>query len=83
LGGERASRRYERREGRPPKNRFGESMFAMHVGRTLRYVRSHPDLDLLEASPRYLPRFARGIVRVPWLREVATWNLELLVRRRR
>jgi len=31
--------------------------------------------------PRYHPRWARGILRVPGLREVATWNLVLVVRK--
>ncbi len=34
LGGHRAARRYERRHGRPPGNRFGSSLFACHVGPT-------------------------------------------------
>lgn len=82
LGGERAMRRYEAKNSKPPKNRYGSSMFATHVGPTLRYVENHPRLDVVEAGPRYHPSFARGIVRVPGLREVATWNLELLLRRR-
>lgn len=82
LGGERAARRYEARHGSPPKNRYGSSLFRVHVGETLRYVGSHPMLEVVEAGPRYHPWFARPVVRVPGVREVATWNLELLLRRR-
>lgn len=82
LGGERALRRFEVKKARAPKNKYGSSLFAVHVGPTLRYVRSHPLLDVVEAGPRYHPSFARGIIRIPGLRELATWNLELLLRRR-
>ncbi|MGD0595351.1 MAG: class I SAM-dependent methyltransferase [Acidimicrobiales bacterium] len=82
LGGERAARHFESRTGRAPKNVFGTSLFAVHVGPTLRYVRQHPQLDVIEAGPRYHPWFARGVVHVPGVREVVTWNLELLLQRR-
>lgn len=80
LGGASAENRYERRYGHMPKNRFGESLFVIHVGPTLRYVRTHPSLRVVEALPRYHPSFARRVVDVPVLREVVTWNLELLLR---
>jgi SAM-dependent methyltransferase len=82
LGGERAVQRFERRRGRPPKNRFGESLFPIHVGESLRFVRSHSKFDVVEALPRYHPYFARALIEVPALRELATWNLELLLRNR-
>jgi SAM-dependent methyltransferase len=82
FGGEWAERRFERRKGRPPKNVLGESLFRVHVGKTLRYVESHPTLEVVHAVPRYLPSFARGVLKLPGLREFVTWNLELLMRRR-
>ncbi len=82
LGGGRARRRYAARTGRDPKNVFGESLFALHVGGTLRRLARHPGLDVVDARPRYLPEAARGLVRVPALREVLTWNLEVLARKR-
>ena len=36
----------------------------------------------LDAFPRYYPRWCRPLVRVPGLREVATWNLALVLERR-
>ncbi|MDH4159538.1 MAG: class I SAM-dependent methyltransferase [Actinomycetota bacterium] len=80
LGGERAARRYESRHGHPPKNRFGESLFAVSVGEALRWARSRRTAELVSAFPRYAPDWARGLVRVPGLREVATWNLALVLR---
>ena len=37
---------------------------------------------MLAALPRYYPRWCRGLVRIPGLREFATWNLLLVMRRR-
>jgi len=82
LGGERAARRYTMRAGRAPKNRFGRSLFALHVGAVLRYFAAAPGLEVLDARPRYLPDAARGIVRIPIVRELCTWNLEVLARRK-
>jgi SAM-dependent methyltransferase len=82
LGGHRAARRYEQVHGHPPGNRFGSSLFACHVGPTLRLARAHPDVDVVDALPRYYPDWMRWVVSVPVLREVATWNLLLVLRRR-
>lgn len=82
LGGHRAAQRYERRHGRPPGNRFGSSLFACHVGSSVRMVRAHPDVDVVAAVPRYYPDWMRWLVAVPVLREVLTWNLLLVLRRR-
>jgi SAM-dependent methyltransferase len=81
-GGEAAARRYRERRGHEPKNRFGETLFPVHVGKTLRWARGRADIEVVYACPRYLPGWAGGVTRVPALREVVTWNLELLLRRR-
>ncbi|HUI02043.1 MAG TPA: class I SAM-dependent methyltransferase [Acidimicrobiales bacterium] len=83
LGGHRAARRYERRTGRPPGNRFGSSLFACHVGPTLRLARALPGVDVVDALPRYYPDWLRWVVEVPGVRELATWNLLLVLRRHR
>lgn len=75
FGGHRAARRYERKHGHPPKNVYGDSMFAASVGSGLKWARSRPDLHILEERPRYLPPLARHLLRVPVLREFVTWNL--------
>ncbi len=82
LGGDRAASRYERVHGRPAKNRFGESLYDLSVGDAMRWVAHRPDLEVVEARPRYLPRWASGIVRLPGVRELATWNLFVVARRR-
>jgi SAM-dependent methyltransferase len=81
LGARYAERRYTRRTGKPPKHHVGTGLFPVHVGPMLRAARSRPDVTLMAALPRYYPRWCRGLVRVPGLREVATWNLLLVLRR--
>jgi SAM-dependent methyltransferase len=82
LGGYQATERYGRRYGHPPKNLYGIGLFPVSVAAGLRWARAQPAADLVEARPRYLPRWARPVVRVPGLREVVTWNLWLVLRRR-
>jgi SAM-dependent methyltransferase len=82
LGGEWSARRYERKHGRPPKNRYGTNLFALHIGDVLALVRARPDVDVIDAYPRYYPRWTRPLLKVPGLREVATWNLAIVLRRR-
>ncbi|WP_236571996.1 class I SAM-dependent methyltransferase [Janibacter melonis] len=81
LGGERAVRRYARRHGHPPKNRVGETLHRVSVADGLRWARAS-GAEVLVARPRYLPDAARHLLRVPGLREVLTWNLLLVLRRR-
>jgi hypothetical protein len=47
----------------------------------LRLVRSLDGIEILDALPRYYPRWCRAVVRIPLLREVLTWNLLLVLRR--
>jgi len=82
FGGEWAARRYERRHGHPPKNRFGVSLFPVHVHQVLTWVHDSPDVDVIEARPRYYPGWCRPLVSCPGVREVATWNLVTVLRRR-
>lgn len=83
LGGARARRRYRRRHRTEPKNRFGESLFALTVADGLRWAREQQrqGLEVVDVVPRYNPRAVRALVRVPLLREVLTWNLLIVVRR--
>ena len=81
LGGEYAARRYLRKHGRPPKNRFRHNLFPVHVGQAMRLARSYPDARLIDALPRYYPRPARVLLRLPGLRELAAWNLLIVLRR--
>lgn len=82
LGGERARRRYRRRHGRDPKNRFGVSLFPVSVGDALRWARSCPDVEVVAAFPRYHPWWATWVAALPGLREVLCWNVVVVLRRR-
>jgi SAM-dependent methyltransferase len=81
MGGERAAERYQRVHGTPPKNRYGRSLFPVSVAAALRWAHDSKDAVLLDAVPRYLPSWTRPMLRVPLLREFATWNLLLVLRR--
>lgn len=81
LGADRARARYERRTGRAAKHKLGENLFAHHVGATLRQVRARDDVSVVSARSRYWPFLAGAVTRVPVVREVATWNLLLILRR--
>lgn len=81
LGADRAERRYVRKYGREPKNKVGASLFPVHVGPVLKMVRDRRDVEVLSARPRYYPAWCRMLIRVPALREIATWNLLLIMRR--
>ena len=83
LGGHRAARRYQRRHGRPPKNRYGTSLFPVSVAAALAWARAARGAVLVDAVPRYLPGWTRPLLQVPVLREFLTWNLLLVLRRTR
>jgi SAM-dependent methyltransferase len=82
LGGRFARRRYVRTHGHEPKNRFGESLFVMTVGSGVRWAASRPDAELVAVLPRYNPRWTWWLVRVPLVRELVTWNLVVVLRKR-
>jgi SAM-dependent methyltransferase len=82
LGGEYARRRYLRRTGHEPKNRIGHSLYPISVSAALRWARGTEEADLVDCLPRYHPQWARWLVRVPVAREVLSWNLVLVLRRR-
>ncbi len=81
LGGRGAARRYAGRHGRPPKNHYGRTLFPVSVRAALAWADAHPAVSVVAARPRYHPRWAHWVVRVPGLREVATWNLALALRK--
>jgi SAM-dependent methyltransferase len=81
LGAGLAEARYQRKHGKLPKNRFGTSLFPLHIGEVLRLTRRRADVKVLSARPRYYPRWLWPLVLVPGLREIATWNLLLILQR--
>lgn len=82
LGGGYARRRYRRSHGKEPKNRYGEGLFAYGVGDALTWSRSVDSLTPIRVMARYHPSWAQWAVRVPLLRELVTWNVVLVLRRR-
>jgi SAM-dependent methyltransferase len=81
LGAGLAERRYRRKHGKPPKHQVGSSLFPLHVGTVLRMMRARSDVEVVSARPRYYPAWCRALLWIPWLREIATWNLLLILRR--
>ncbi|WP_320064524.1 alpha-(1-_3)-arabinofuranosyltransferase family protein [Micromonospora sp. RTGN7] len=84
LGGERARRRYLRRTGREPKNRFGHSLFPVSAARAMRWARAARRagaIEIVDVLPRYHPGWARWVARVPALRETLTWNFTMVLRK--
>jgi SAM-dependent methyltransferase len=81
LGAGYAARRYARRHERPPKHTVGQNLFRVHIGPILRHIRSRTDVQLMDALPRYYPRWGKVVLRIPWLRELLTWNALLIIRR--
>jgi SAM-dependent methyltransferase len=84
LGGRRAADRYAARHGRRPKNDFGVSLFPTSVGQMLRWRdrQAGRTVEVVATLPRYHPSWARWVVRVPAAREVLTWNLLMVLRKR-
>ena len=82
FGGARAVRRYERTHGRRPKNVVDENLFRISVAQMVRWARRRGDTDIVLLRPRYLPPWLGWLARVPLLRELVTWNLLIVLRKR-
>jgi SAM-dependent methyltransferase len=78
FGGARAAERYTRKHGRRPKNDYGSSLFAVSAAAGLEFGAGTG--ALVAAFPRYHPRWAWWLTRVPVLREFAVSNLVLVLR---
>ena len=78
LGGARAADRYTRKHGHRPKNDYGSSLFPVSVSDGLEWAASTG--ALVAAFPRYHPRWAWGLTRMPGLREFTVSNLVLVLR---
>jgi arabinofuranan 3-O-arabinosyltransferase len=84
LGGERARRRYLRKFGREPKNRYMETLFPVSAARMMRWTRAARRagaVTVVDVIPRYHPWWAQWVASVPVLREFATWNFTVVLRR--
>jgi arabinofuranan 3-O-arabinosyltransferase len=84
LGGERARRRYLRREGKEPKNRYRHTLFPISAARAARWARAarrDGRVEVVAVLPRYHPRWAHWTARLPVVREFLTWNFTMILRR--
>jgi len=81
LGPKLGPKLYEKRHGKPEKHAYGETLWACHIGATLRLVRSHPTFEITSVEPRYWP-WAKFIMKVPGLRELIAWNCVIRIRKR-
>lgn len=77
LGGQRAAARYVRKHGHPAKNDYGSSLFAVSAADGLTWAASSG--AVVAAFPRYHPRWAWWMTRVPVLREFLVSNLVLVL----
>ncbi|MDG4825110.1 alpha-(1-_3)-arabinofuranosyltransferase family protein [Asanoa sp. WMMD1127] len=85
LGGARARRRYVRRMGHEPKNRYLDTLFPVSAARAHRWARAARrggQIVIIDVLPRYHPRWAHWVARVPLLREALTWNYTMVLRRK-
>jgi SAM-dependent methyltransferase len=80
LGPRLGLRLYQRRHGHEPKCVYGTSLWPVHIGPTLRFIRSQPELQVFSVEPRYWPSL-KMIVDIPVVRELATWNCVVRLRR--
>jgi hypothetical protein len=81
-GGERAALRYERKLGHAPNNRYGTSLFRLDIAGVMAWARQSQTAELIDAFPRYYPEWTKQMLALPGIRDVATWNLALVLRRR-
>jgi SAM-dependent methyltransferase len=82
LGGHRAAARFERLRGHPPKNIYGKTLFPVYVADALAWARTRMDVEIIDAVPRYLPDWSKAILHIPGVRELLTWNLALILRKK-
>ncbi|HCT77331.1 MAG TPA: SAM-dependent methyltransferase [Micromonosporaceae bacterium] len=82
FGGHYARRRYRRRHGREPKNAYGSTLFSVGAATAIRWARRFDGVEVVELLPRYHPWWAHWVIHVPMAREVLSWNVLLVLRRR-
>jgi SAM-dependent methyltransferase len=80
LGTRAGPRAWRALFGEPEKNAPGVALFPTYIGSTLARMREREGFELVDAMPRYYPQ-ARWLLRVPVLREVATWNCLMLLQK--
>lgn len=81
LGARRGVAVWSRLTGRKSDHTVFTNLFPTYIGKVLRWVRANPDLQLVQAVPRYYPELAL-LLKIPIAREFLAWNCALLLRRR-
>ena len=82
LGGARARRRYRREHGHEPKNKYGESLFRVTVADGLRWARAQRTGVVVDLAAALQPVVVALADACPVVREVVTWNLVIVLRKR-
>lgn len=82
VNGRYAAQRYARKTGHRPKNDYGTSLFPVSMAAGMAWARSRPDAEVIDIIPRYLPSQLFWIRSVPVVRELLTWNVALILRKR-
>ncbi|MEI2619296.1 MAG: class I SAM-dependent methyltransferase [Candidatus Nanopelagicales bacterium] len=82
VNGRYAAQRYRREKGHEPKNLYGTSLFPVSMAQGIRWARSQPNADVVDIIPRYLPSSLFWTSSLPVVREILTWNVALILRRR-
>jgi SAM-dependent methyltransferase len=82
VSGDYAARRYAKSHGKPPKNQYGTSLFPVTMRQGIRWARTQPDAEVIDIIPRYLPSSMFWLRAVPVVRELVTWNVALILRKR-
>ena len=80
LGPNIGRRIKQRLSGKPTKHVVNQNLYLTFIGRTLRFIHNESRLKILRRAARYYPEFSL-LLRVPLLREFATWNCALLLGR--
>ncbi len=82
FGGKWAAEHYTRKNGHPPKNFYGESLFPMGVRTFKRMLAREIDgVVIVDMFSRYLPRWLDIVVNVPLLSELLMLNLAVVMRK--
>jgi SAM-dependent methyltransferase len=80
LGPDLGSKVHRKLKGPPARNPVYDGLWPLHIGPVLRHLRDRQGLRIVAAMPRYYPS-QRWIMKVPALREVASWNCLIVVER--
>jgi ubiquinone/menaquinone biosynthesis C-methylase UbiE len=82
LSGNWAAQRYESRNGRKPKNLFGESLFNLPLPTVRKWFHENEELEVLWEGPRYWPPSWAFVSHIPLIGDTITWNYLTIFKKR-